>query len=201
MHPSSPGSKYRERYDGLLNGPQATALCSPPGSIPTNNNNNVQHTHSNIHSTDDDDLLYPSCITIIMICIHHISGGRGGEIPPPSPHIQQRFCRRCAVWFHGMIIIIVMIYVRVATTKTLSPPLPPVNRVYTMCWLCWSCILQTRERECFFSSSSRNTISLSLSLTYYYYLPNFKSVLFFYILVIRGCIIMAGVNGLKNNYR
>ena len=42
--------------------------------------------------------------------------------------------------------------------------------------------------------------SLSLSLTYYYYLPNFKSVLFFYILVIRGCI-MAGVNGLKNNYR
>ena len=45
MHSSSPVSKYRERYG--LNGPQATAWCSP-GSIPTNN---VQHTHR-IHSTD-----------------------------------------------------------------------------------------------------------------------------------------------------
>jgi len=45
MHPSSPGSKHRERYG--LDGPQATA-CGSPGSIPTNN---VQNTHR-IHSTD-----------------------------------------------------------------------------------------------------------------------------------------------------
>ena len=38
--------------------------------------------------------------------------------------------------------------------------------------------------------------SYSLSLS-----PNLGSVLFFYILFIGGCIIMTGVNGLKNNYR
>ena len=47
MHPSSPGSKYRKRYG--LNGPQATAWwCSPPGSIPTNN----EHLLHSIHSTN-----------------------------------------------------------------------------------------------------------------------------------------------------